>query len=126
MRITWPLVTVGLMEIARGLILLHDPGTFLEDEAVFWAAWPLSLRVGLWVAGGLLGLLAGLICFRLRWVGWVAVVIMPAERVAGHALSLLHWIIPGVPGGSLHAIPYLVWWGGILALIMMMAREVRS
>lgn len=111
----------GLIHIGQGLILLHDPGRFAPDDAVFYATFfPLPLRVGLWVGTGILTVFFACCPRTERWA-WVAVVVMPAERFVGHVWSMIAWVIPGIPGGSEWAAAYMLFWGGLLTVLLVLA-----
>lgn len=113
-------VLFGLLHIGQGLILFHDPGSFRPDDAVFFATFPVPVRVGLWVGTGLLTALFAFFDRTERWA-WVTVVIMPAERFLGHTWSLIAWAVPGVDGGSEWATAYMLFWGGLVAVLLMIS-----
>lgn len=113
-------VMFGLIHVGQGLIVLRDPGLFPPDDAVFFATFPIPLRVGLWIGTGALTILFALHPHTER-AAWVTVMIMPAERLVGHTVSLIAWLWPGGRGGSEWAAAYMLFWGGLVAVLLMAA-----
>lgn len=114
-------ILFGLIHVGQGLILLHDPGRFLPDDAVFYATFfPLPLRVGLWVGTGALTITFAAFRRTERWA-WGVIAVMPAERLIGHAWSLVAWLTPGIPGGSEWAAAYVLFWGGLLGVLLILS-----
>ena len=90
---------LGLMSMARGGIVHADriDDADIPARAVLYEVWPVDLRVWLWLA---LGLTAVILAWTpWRRYGWIAVVVMPAQRLLSHAWSLWHYLAPGWPPG---------------------------
>ena len=119
------LALLGLMWIGRGLVILDDPGVSDPDEAIIHHLLPVWVRVTAWVTTGALALAS---CWhpRISWVGWAAILLMPAERAVSYLWSLAMWVIPGGPSGTAWAGPYALWWTANTAVLIVMASWLRE
>lgn len=127
-RVTWltshrarvALATVGVMLLARGGDVWLDWHGFPDPgRAIFYEAWPGTLRASLWMTSGAIVLV--LAPTRLHRWGWLVACLMPVQRVVAHAYSLAALVIPGYPPGAAASAPALLYWLTIIALFLVLA-----
>ena len=113
---------LGVAAISRGFTILSGE-TWAEDDAVSFSLWPTPIRIAIWVSAGLVAL-AAVAWPQLRHVAFAALGLALAQRLVGHAWSLVAWIMPGAPGGDPWAWAWVTWWGCLLWLLWLIARWV--
>lgn len=68
-------------------------GRATEGE-VFYFAWPESVRVGLWAITIALALTAALTPPRKDWFGWIALTVMPLQRLTAWSWAGITGAVP--------------------------------
>lgn len=96
------LLLVGILWVLQGVAI----GTTVPSSTTAVGAYvllheqvPVPVRVGLWVASGLIGIIAAFALSpeRDRW-GYVAVVLMPLERAFSFLVGYVAHLAPGIDG----------------------------
>ena len=64
------------------------------DAGLFYYEWPVALRVTLWAATLAIAAAAAILPPRRDWIGWVALVIMPTQRLTAWAWAGITGTIP--------------------------------
>ena len=117
------LLLISVAWVCHGVTILHQPGWRIPDEAICFETWPLSVRIGIWLACGLAGtILAAAANPRAEALGFALAVIPPTLRVVSYGWSVLMWAIPGAPGGEWASAFYAIYWSAILVLIYRLSR----
>ena len=91
---------------------------------VFYYTWPIELRLGLWAATITAAVVAAFVPPRKDWFGWVALVIMPMQRLSAWAISWVEAQIPGGDPGDPRAAAMVVLYG-LLVLAVLVAAAMR-
>lgn len=115
------LALIGALHVGIGLRLALSaisPGD--PDLAIWHELLPPWLRVALWSLAGLLCLVFALSDATER-SGWVIAILMPMERTASYAWSVLMWVIPGWPPGAVGSLGGAGFWAAVTCLIWLMA-----
>ena len=86
------------------------------DAGLFYYEWPINLRVTLWAASLAVAAVAAFVPPRRDWVGWVALVIMPTQRLTAWAWA---GIAGTIPAGR--AVEQVVLYGLLVAAVIVAA-----
>lgn len=116
------MLLLGISCIFRGLTVLHDPESQFSAQQIVFVDLPVAWRVTGWVGTGIIAI-GGAVWAKPHneWLGWVALAVMPVERVFGYVFAFVIWIIPGGNPGSPYGIAYAGVWGIALTLLAVMA-----
>ena len=106
------LALLGIMSWCWAVALLGDP--VHEDAAVLHEAWPIRIRMLIWVVCGTGAILCAA---RPRWyaIGYSLLIVPIVIRAIGFAWSWIAWVIPGQPGGNPVAIAESAAWALVAA-----------
>lgn len=117
------LLILALAYVGQSTMMFHNPGLLIHDQAILYEWWPLWVRLGLWIIPALLMAVTAVSHNVMHQVvGWQAAIIPVLVHLASHLWSLLMWIIPGAPGGSLLSVSYITWWSAIGGLVLFLSR----
>ena len=94
------------------------------DADVFYYTWPIELRLALWAATIAVAVIAAFVPPRKDWFGWVALVLMPMQRLSAWAISWVEAQIPGGEPGDHRAAAMVVLYG-LLVLAVLVAAAMR-
>ena len=72
-------------------------GSSATPEGVFYYTWPTELRMTMWVVTIAAAVVAAFVVPRRDWFGWVALTVMPTQRLAAWITA---WVEGALPGGS--------------------------
>ena len=86
------------------------------DAGLFYYEWPTDLRVALWAASLAVAAVAAFVPPRRDWFGWVALVIMPTQRLTAWAWA---GITGTIPAGR--AVEQVVLYGLLVAAVIVAA-----
>lgn len=118
------LLILGAIWVAIGINVHIEPNPPGWENIWLFSAPPPSLRAGAWVLSGLIAVTVALRPRRIAddWPGFLALYLMPAERVLGFFLGWLDYLFDSYGGvgysrGLLSGLVYLV----IVLLIMVIA-----
>lgn len=111
------LLHFALIWLCLGAYVLGSQNDIDPADAVLYEGWPIWLRASLWFVTGGLALLAAF-WRRVQDVGWLALALLPAERLFGHLFSIYHYFVPGDPPGTIEGFVWLGMWAIILSFIV--------
>lgn len=109
---------VGILWILIGTLVYVDKRPINPGDAILYESIPLIYRAALWYTTGLLAILT---ISKPRWVGigFGLLSIMPAERLLSFCNSLIQYVIPGPPLGTLRSfIGGGIWIVALLFLVL--------
>ena len=86
------------------------------DAALFYYNWPVELRVTLWIASLAVAAVAAFVPPRRDWFGWVALVIMPTQRLTAWAAGGFSGTIPAG-----RAVEQVILYGLLVAAVIVAA-----
>ncbi len=109
-RRTWVLILFGIFHLGYAAATLTIRSSDINPgDAILFELLPVPIRAVAWSTLGLIAISSAPLR-RYQKLGWVAAMIMPAERSIGHAWSAIMYYIPGYPPGLVHApAEFLVW-----------------
>lgn len=114
------LMVAAFAWVLIGLQVATSGRTIDSGRAIFYEGWPISFRVALWIGTALTAAAAALCPHdRGQRIGWVAIALMPAERLMAHVVSLIQYVIPEYPPGTEDAwFVSLLWLCAIFVIVI--------
>lgn len=117
------LVIIAIIGAAMAWSVADPTWTPDPSRALLHEMLPQLLRVWLWAVCSAVTL-AGGVWPRAQGAAFTAAALMPLERSVSYVWSWLAWAVPGGQAGDPYAMAHAIVWGGVVALVVMLAGTV--
>lgn len=116
------MLVVALFASFLGATLYHDAGLQARGQSILFLDFPLWIRVAGWISTAIIAMVVAF-WGPPRWerVGWIALAVMPFERVISYLISFGTWLEPGGDAGTPWGIAYAAQWFTAIVLLRIVA-----